>query len=278
MENSIIPNKFIIEESNFCDKRPNLKVIVFVHSAIKAQDKRNITRFTWGLNNPKNASLATVFMVGNPKDEKENNILTSESLKYHDIVQGNYTDAYKNLTYKALNALLWIIKNCPYVPWTMHADDDIMVNTNYLVKYIENDENYEKDSFHCNVHYKSKVLRKGKWKVFKKEYSKKMYPPYCLGPFWLVPTRILPNLLHAALNSKFLWVDDVYLTGILAKSANISHIKMRNIHISFRKKKEKYKMIAWLSTKKDDRVQWWKEINEVLLCGKLNTTCNEIRN
>ncbi|RXG58992.1 Beta-1,3-galactosyltransferase 1 [Armadillidium vulgare] len=100
-----VPKSFFIEESSFCRNRPNLKVLAYVHSAIKNTEERSITRSTWA-----NASseVGTLFFVGKSKDEKEMKIVERESRIYGDIVQGNYTDMYELLVYKALNALYWI--------------------------------------------------------------------------------------------------------------------------------------------------------------------------
>lgn len=87
-----IPKRFLIEESDFCQRRPGLQIIGYVHSSIKHVRQRNDIRNTWG-----NASaydlgdisvkIGVVFMVGRAKDEKEKQIVQEESQRYHDIVQ-----------------------------------------------------------------------------------------------------------------------------------------------------------------------------------------------
>lgn len=87
-----IPKRFLIEESDFCQRQSGLQIIAYVHSSIQHVRPRNEIRRTWG-----NASaydlgdisvkVGVVFMVGRAKDEKEKQIVQEESQRYHDIVQ-----------------------------------------------------------------------------------------------------------------------------------------------------------------------------------------------
>ncbi|KAG0721681.1 hypothetical protein GWK47_045964 [Chionoecetes opilio] len=51
--------------------------------------------------------MAVVFMVRQGQNQEEETILREESERYHDVVQGNYTDSYHMLSYKALSSLIW---------------------------------------------------------------------------------------------------------------------------------------------------------------------------
>ncbi|KAG0715560.1 Beta-1,3-galactosyltransferase 5 [Chionoecetes opilio] len=123
--------------------------------------------------------MAVVFMVRQAKTEEEETILREESERYHDVVQGNYTDSYHMLSYKALSSLIWVTRHCSHVPWTMHADDDVLVDVFLLKKFL--DTNDTRDSILCYPWGNSSVRRYGKWCVRHSEYPEDMYPTYCGG-------------------------------------------------------------------------------------------------
>lgn len=87
-----IPKRFIIEEADYCKRRPKLQIIAYIHSSILRVKQRNETRNTWGGASaydmgPMNVSIGVVFMVGRPKNALERLIIQEESERYHDIVQ-----------------------------------------------------------------------------------------------------------------------------------------------------------------------------------------------
>lgn len=138
------------------------------------------------------------------------------------MLQGDYGDHYQLLTYKALSSLYWVTQNCAHVPWTLHVDDDLLLDTFMLQKFIDKyNDSPTRDMFHCRVLAKMRVLRKGRWKVSRKELGLKRYPSFCQGTVWLLPTKEVPRLLEAVPLVKYLWVDDAYITGMLARKAKI---------------------------------------------------------
>lgn len=137
-------------------------------------------------------------------------------------LQGDYGDHYNLLSYKALSSLYWVTRNCAHVPWTLHADDDVLIDTFMLQRLIHNLKNSPgRNRLHCRK-MDEIVQRKGKWSVSPSELSVSHYPPFCQGAVWLLPTRQVPKLLEASASVNFLWVDDAYITGLLAARANIS--------------------------------------------------------
>ena len=87
-----IPKRFLIEEADYCQRRPKLQIIAYVHSSILRVKQRRDTRSTWGNASaydmgPMNINLGVVFMVGRAKNEQEQKIVLEESERYHDIVQ-----------------------------------------------------------------------------------------------------------------------------------------------------------------------------------------------
>ncbi|XP_037779390.1 beta-1,3-galactosyltransferase 5-like [Penaeus monodon] len=254
-----VPDAFLIEEADFCRRRPRLQVIAYVHSAISRVQERQETRSTWanatasGLG----VDIAAVFMVGRAKDERERQIVQEESQRYHDIVQGDYVDHYRQLSLKALSSLAWVQHHCPQVPWTLHADDDVFIDV-FLMKGILQDFRAETtEAFLCNSEW-SRTQRSGRWAVSHDDFRNDEYPVFCSGAAWVLPTRHLSGLLRASQTAPFLWVDDVYITGILARHAGVTHLgtgyKAKHIQPS-----DVGDVMVWYNVK-EDRKKWWRKL------------------
>jgi len=57
-----------------------------------------------------------------------------------------------------------------------------------------------------------------KWCVKQTELrGRTRFPQYCAGIGYIVSTPLLPLLYNASKSTPFFWIDDVYVTGLLAK-------------------------------------------------------------
>ena len=96
------------------NKSEDVYLLIYVHSALNNFEHRATIRRTWG-NVSSYESLATVrlvFVTGLQRNETIQQMVENESSQYNDIVQENFVDVYRNLTYKAVAALKWITENC----------------------------------------------------------------------------------------------------------------------------------------------------------------------
>lgn len=257
-----VPRHFLIEEADACTRRgDDLEVVVYVHSAIKRVEQRRLTRLTWA--NSSALNMAVVFMVGRAKNTQEKNIVRRESDLYHDIVQGDYGDHYHLLTYKSLSALYWINKHCAHVPWTLHADDDLLIDTHVLQNFIEEfDSSTDRNNLHCRLLKTQRVARKGRWKVMQKEFPARRFPPFCQGILWLLPTKEVSKLLKASAKVKWLWVDDAYVTGLLPKHSGmkISGIPNDRFGIASFSDSDVGKKLVWFHLRGMNLTQLWSGI------------------
>ena len=87
------------------EKKPFL--LILISSAPANVEKRQAIRETWGQRNPINY---VYFLVGMSKKHKAD--LEMENLHHNDLIQGNFVDTYKNLTYKHVMALKWVKDHC----------------------------------------------------------------------------------------------------------------------------------------------------------------------
>jgi hypothetical protein len=62
--------------------------------------------------------------------------LESENDRHHDLLQGSFRDTYRNMTYKHVMALKWVLYFCPGVRYVLKTDDDTFVNTPVLIRAL----------------------------------------------------------------------------------------------------------------------------------------------
>lgn len=87
-------------------------------------------------------------------------------------------------------------------------------------------------AIHCRVWSKSKPTRRrsSKWFVSHSDFLGRMFPPYCSGSAYFITGGAASALLKASTRSKFLWVDDVYITGVLAKEGGVRLVKADHLY------------------------------------------------
>jgi len=78
-----------------------------------------------------------IFTMGDSGDRIAENAVRAESRLYHDIVQQNFYDSYKNLSYKGIMWLKWIATYCHRAKYIVKVDDDIVVNIFNLALHLK---------------------------------------------------------------------------------------------------------------------------------------------
>ncbi len=175
-----------------CTRNSSILVIVYVHSAPGNLKRRISIRETWA-----KQSLFTrmrlVFMLGvNSKNLKIQKLLELESNVYGDLVQENFEDSYKNLTYKGIMSLKWIAEYCSEAKYVLKVDDDIIVNTFTLFRHLKSLQSHEltrnkKRTVMCLVWNRMLVQRQKdqKWYLSYDEYKYDYFGKYCSGSAFL---------------------------------------------------------------------------------------------
>ncbi|XP_054718485.1 beta-1,3-galactosyltransferase 5-like [Uloborus diversus] len=205
------------------------KILVLVHSSPAHVAHRSAIRRTWGKSDFRlNTNLRTVFIVGQsgvPMIEKR---IMQEAKTHGDIVLIKLIDSYRNMTLKHLAGLKWAIKNCPDIQYVMKVDDDAFVDMKRVTDKLESSPP-SKNSLMCQtIPDGSSPRRTGKWGVTADEYPRNSYPEYCSGLAYLTKSKTLSKLYDAAMFGRvpYLWIDDVFVTGLVAEFAQIRRVDM----------------------------------------------------
>ena len=232
-ENRLPPKiAFLVPNAGVCEKAPGMQVLIYVHSAPSHTHQRALLRSTWA--NPhlfRDRRTQVVFLLGRPSTTLEMDKLLGEHDVHRDLVIGDFDDVYHNLTLKAIMGLKWVTAFCPDAKYVIKADDDAFVNIFEVLKLIktsvgriiacplwkENTMPIMRDPAKCK-----------KWCVHFYEFpGRTHFPQYCAGLTAIFSAPIIREMYQASHKTPMFWIDDVYLTGVLAhKVPNIRYINL----------------------------------------------------
>lgn len=212
-----------------------LFLLVYVHCSSVNIKHRETIRETWARRSifPQ---IRLVFMLGYSNKSTINEKVKLESSIYNDIVQEDYIDSYRNLTYKAVMSMKWISEYCNHTQYILKVDDDMLVNMFLLMRHLNTISNHSlvhQNTIMCNFYYKVKVIRKkkSKWYVSFSEYRDSFFQPYCSGSAFILSGDLASRFYNLSLYTNFFWIDDYYLTGLLAKSAKVTFVKHNSLYV-----------------------------------------------
>lgn len=199
--------------------------------------------------------------VADEKSDSSNRFyskLQQESQQHGDIVAGNFNDSYRHLTVKHLAAYLWVLNHCSHAKYILKADDDAFIDIFQLFEFLL--RTFGKDpeaALICNVFPEGTKPVRGtdvlgkKWAVTYEEYPNKEYPKYCGGLAYLATPNVIREIYRMSrkVGNKYLWIDDVYVTGILRE---LAHVEPFYLNLRYLYDPEEYRKWLSNSVKKSD--------------------------
>ncbi|XP_076101093.1 beta-1,3-galactosyltransferase 5-like [Mytilus galloprovincialis] len=192
-------------------------LLVLVYSATYKFDERHVIRETFGsMSQYDYRHIKYVFVLGQTMNDTQQKEIEQESVKYRDIIQGNFIDSYRNLTYKRVFSLFWVNRFCNNVMYVIKIDDDITINIPVLIPYLSNKLNKTK-VLECFLLTKARPRRgkRNKWYTSQSDYPFATFPPYCAGPSSIMSADVIREMYEATTIMPFFWLEDVYGGGFL---------------------------------------------------------------
>ena len=226
--------KYLINPMNMCAGQ-NVFLITYVHSNPIHFKLRMFIRETWG-NRKYFPNHRVVFLMGMPSSSVLQESLYYEGHQYHDLIQEDFIDTYRNLTYKAIMGLKWISRHCNHAKFVLKSDDDIFINIFNLYNHLHSLSKQKMDLkklLLCHVWYRMKVVRdpKSKWYVSRAEFRDNYFPPYCSGSAFVMTPDTVDVMYRESLKTPFFWVDDFYITGMLAQRLKLRHRRFNTVYV-----------------------------------------------
>lgn len=206
-------------------KGGNWDMVVVVVSAISNFIRRDAIRHTWSSTAPA-INSKVVFLVGEDKTGRLLSQIEKEAELYGDIIQVDIADDFSNLTFKSIAMLQWLNDYCANSNYYFKVDDDVYANLENILKRLNSTSAQTKRFFLCHVFQNAPTVRNknSKYYTSEAEYSAKHFPKYCSGTGYTFSGSILSDLYQVSKLSTIIPMEDVFITGIVAKGQEIAHV------------------------------------------------------
>lgn len=216
--------RFVRNVLDVCSDRERFPVVVVVVcSSVGHFQRRDVIRQTWANRNV--SGLRVVFVVGrSPDDPVSEDVISDESRRWGDVVQADFVDTYANLTRKSIAALRWVALHARCAGHVLKSDDDSFVNTPLLVNDLRT--TVHRKFVMGNVIAAARPVREPeqKWHTPESAYRSAIYPTYASGAAYIISGDAVDAMLDASSTTPFFWIEDVYVTGMLARAAGVQLI------------------------------------------------------
>ena len=168
--------------------------------------------------------VALLFFLGRTSETVQRAVDAEQEI-YGDIVQGNFVDAYDNLTLKSAAMLEWLDTFCPEVRMIFKTDDDMFINTDNLLKFV-NVHSEDTNKLFGRLARRWEPIRspESKYYLSFESFRGKYLPDFVTGPAYVATGDLVKSLYQATLDAQFLPLEDVLVTGVVAEKLRIKRV------------------------------------------------------
>ncbi|CAG9792271.1 unnamed protein product [Diatraea saccharalis] len=200
-----------------------LRLVILITSAPSHRAARDAIRLTWG-HYAARSDVALAFVLGAPPAALRPAVEAEDAL-YNDMIVGRSIDSYSNMTLKTLSMLEWIDTYCPRAPRLLKTDDDMFINVPRLLDFATTH-----GRTNASLTIWGKVIKKSlpkrttrsKYYVSPVQFPGRVFPDFATGPAYLMTADAVRPLLAAAPRERYLRLEDVFVTGVLASKLGIA--------------------------------------------------------
>lgn len=210
-------SQFILDKPNVCDGSP--LVVIIVCSASEHLAMRDVIRQTWA--SQRDPDVRTLFLLGRNGNDSVDSSVSSEDEKHGDVIRMDFVDSYANLSLKSTLMLGWMLSHCSTVKFLVKTDDDTFLNAPLLLKDLR--KTVHSRFIMGNVIALAQPVRtpNAKWFTSLATFNRSAYPTYVSGAAYVISVDAIEQLYSASRKVPLFWLEDVYVTGLLAGSAKI---------------------------------------------------------
>lgn len=220
-----------ILNSELCKNRSENYFAVFIVTSYFANvETRSAMRRSFPNDELGKMGLKRVFLLGYNNNDRylSQAALLNEANRFGDIVQGNFIEAYRNLTYKHVMGLKWVSKYCNHTKYVIKMDDDTVVDVKQFITLIKNLKLPSQNYIVGYILRGMSPIREpaNKWYVTKDEYEPTRYPTFVSGWLYVTTPQVAMKISSLASDDNYFWIDDVLVTGIFAQKLKIRHLNI----------------------------------------------------
>ncbi|GJQ75040.1 hypothetical protein Trydic_g9659 [Trypoxylus dichotomus] len=174
--------------------------------------------------------LGRIFLLGYNERDKflTQAAIANEAQRFGDIVQGNFAEAYRNLTYKHVMGLKWISQYCANTKYVIKMDDDIVVDMRQFITLLKKLKIPSPNYIVGYILRGMSPIREpaNKWYVTWDEYEPAHYPTFVSGWLYVTTPHVAIEISNMANDDNYFWIDDVLVTGIFAQKLKIRYLNL----------------------------------------------------
>ncbi|KAK6168116.1 hypothetical protein SNE40_022009 [Patella caerulea] len=217
--------KYLINEADKCKPFPDkIFLLIVAPSRTSGFEERQVVRQTWGSLAVNNTEIRLVFMLGY-RPEIDHRDLKTESEKYHDIIQEDFYDSYRNLSIKSEAILRFANTFCSGVKYILKVDLDVFIDLPALIDDLRERDGTNMILGNVLPYVQLYRIKRSRW--YTDSYPLTFNPYYVSGPAYIVSGDAAVKLLSVALKTKYHFVEDVFITGIVRERANVELVHNR---------------------------------------------------
>lgn len=123
----------------------------------------------------------------------------------------------------------WVSLKCHNATFILKVDDDVVFHINQTYDTLAKWNVADRYRFLMGHIMENEMpIRNAlsKWYVSKYEYLRDYYPPFLSGLYYITTPktayRIIQEAKRYVKHQRYLWIDDVFITGLLSKALNIT--------------------------------------------------------
>ncbi|KRJ97805.1 beta-1,3-galactosyltransferase 5 isoform X2 [Drosophila yakuba] len=204
------------------------KLLVLITSSLPHSAARMSIRQTW-MHYGSRRDVGMAFVLGRSKNKTLNKVIDQENFMYQDLIRGHFIDSYNNLTLKTISLLEWADLHCPKAKFLLKTDDDMFINVPKLLTLMDTLKANRSIYGRRAENWKPIRNRGSKYYISNAQYGKTTFPYFTTGPAYLLTGDIVHALYVQSLNTAFLKLEDVFITGIVAETLDIRRVNVREM-------------------------------------------------
>lgn len=225
---------YLINNSHLCfSSGRDVSALVVVQSATEHFPQRRAIRKTWG-NATLQRGFKLIFLLGDPSRDDVRRQILAENALHGDVVQGNFVDAYYNLTLKTVTMVHWAARFCPQAHFLLKIDDDFFLNVWEFTSTIRRLGRgpVTNRTIWGFLAKNRPVIRTPivKWNIPESQYPKKRLPDFVYGGCYLISGDCLDVLYNVSATVPFVQIEDAFMTGLVSEKAGIRRVRDQVFH------------------------------------------------
>ncbi|GMT07369.1 hypothetical protein PENTCL1PPCAC_29543, partial [Pristionchus entomophagus] len=154
-----------------------------------------------------------------------------ESTEYHDLLQLDIEESYRNMVYKIEGAYQWVRQNADS-EFVVKVDSDTVVHIDRLYKRLKIYENTESGDWLACYKYAQQTAignpirdKCTHWYIPDSDYSLDFLPDYCRGGGYAFKRKTFDKIVQRLNDHKVFEVEDMFFTGVVAGNLDVTFME-----------------------------------------------------